>query len=236
MTDSIPWKNLTSLEFETQLHENNDQFVRGYVVSITNVLSSAVNLEKLSLQVVRFSAVESLDPWPIENHQQVLFRLQWAFRKLESLRELRFKGIFIHPSFFVPPPPGVKILKYKCYTTPTWWAGFSKCRFEGVEELVLACKDATRWWDQADYENVRGVHWARGGDGPFDLDGVAFTGLKEFKARLSPSGPSNIFGLVMESNLGLSARSVQEALRNHETECLTRAMESLNKAESWLAQ
>lgn len=229
MLELVSFKTLTVLTLYTSCYRNSGLHLHSSIVGLKNLLSQAVNLEKLSLPISRFHDPEDFAPWSIENHKRILDHLKEAFEKLEKLRKLHFGGVFIHPAFFVVPPVGTKVLEYKCYTTPTWWVECSKCSFEGVEELLLDCVDAEKWWQRSDYEIVSGIGWA--GDGTFELDGIAFTGLKEFEGFLPPSGPTNFFRLVVENNGGLSASSAEEALRNDHEGGLRRAIENFQKTK-----
>ncbi|KAK6513964.1 hypothetical protein TWF506_008394 [Arthrobotrys conoides] len=210
----ISLNNLTIVTLYTSYIQDSTFYLRNIITGLKNLLSQAIQLEKLSLPISRFDDPEDFKPWPIGACRRELNDLNEAFQKHQKLRELHFGGVFLHPSFFVIPPPGVRVLEYKCYTTPAWWVEFSKCSFEGVEELTLGCVNAKKWWQRADYESFSGISWA--GNGSFELDDIAVTGLKKFKKTPPPSsgrwkvkrtprsiGPTNLVRLIVEKNRGL---------------------------------
>ncbi|KAK6352494.1 hypothetical protein TWF730_009318 [Orbilia blumenaviensis] len=226
MLELVSFKNLTDLTLYSSYYRPTRLGLGSTIFGLNSLLTNSTNLEKLSLPISRFHDPEEFNPWPMENLQSVLDLLRESFRRLVRLKELRIGGLFVHPELFVVPPVGVRVLEYKCFVTPGWWTEFSKCAFEGVERLVVECTDAGKWWKRDDYTRVGGIRWtgdgidsgsSGSGSGTFELDRIAFTGLKEFKGSISACGPTNLLKLVLENNKGLSAASVKNIMTSEET-------------------
>ncbi|KAK6504819.1 hypothetical protein TWF481_006756 [Arthrobotrys musiformis] len=156
---------------------------------LTALLTKTVNLRTLKL--VTDNEDREYNPPPIgRGVASLLNNLQTAFSSLKQLEWLYLRGEMFHPSFFITPPPKVRVLKIKCVVSVAWWRRFANAELKGVSELVIYNSSvSTASWmgdtDQDDYfieqyddDGFEGLYGAV--PKPFDLGSVRVEGLRQF--------------------------------------------------------
>ncbi|KAF3215136.1 hypothetical protein TWF679_004384 [Orbilia oligospora] len=159
---------------------------------LIKTLSRAPRLKVLRLEsLLRNSASNpQYEIFDIEIIRKELERLQTTILGLEKLETLVAWGVIFHHSWFIIPPPSVRILSFTGPFSGVWYEEFAKQPLIGVEDLTIEYFD-----DRCgDWENSDG--WG------LDLEEVAVEGLKGFRFG-GYDGPEGWVDGLIEKNKGL---------------------------------
>ncbi|KAF3289435.1 hypothetical protein TWF970_003214 [Orbilia oligospora] len=150
-----------------------------HIKELTNVLAQLVNLQWFSWDSHTGKYYnDRRTRFKLSEGRQELEKLQTTFTNMRHLKTLICKNHFFDPSFFVVPPPTVKVLELGGLLSFSWWRKFAACPLTSVELLEIRKPESRHEIEDpiGDRDEFKPINELVLGD-------VAVTGLRDFNAK-----------------------------------------------------